>query len=58
MIYDWLVVGFVFACLWIFWLWLTALFDWITNYQHPIHSSPDTRREDAQARKGKVPSSS
>jgi len=27
MIADWLLVGFVFAVLWLFWLWLCQLFD-------------------------------
>jgi hypothetical protein len=30
---SWLLVGFVFAVLWVFWLWLGFLFDAIGDYQ-------------------------
>lgn len=50
---GYLIVILVWAVLLAFWLWLGALFDWITNYQHPTHTSSATRREAAQATKGK-----
>lgn len=34
MIRDWLIVGFVFSVLWLFWIWLGLLFDAITQYHH------------------------
>ena len=36
MIRDWLVVGFVFAVLWVFWLWLGAVFDAISEYHRAL----------------------
>lgn len=32
MIGDWLIVGSVFFILWLFWLWLGAVFDAISEY--------------------------
>jgi hypothetical protein len=43
MIRDWLIVGFVFAVLWLFWLWLGALFDAINEWHAAL------RREDLSA---------
>ena len=45
MIRDWLVIGFVFAVLWIFWLWLGAVFDAISEWHAAL------RREDSQTTK-------
>ena len=40
---DWAIVGFVFFCLLLFWLWLGQVFDAISDWHAAI------RREDAQA---------
>jgi hypothetical protein len=40
---DWLVVGFVFVVLWLFWIWLGKVFDAISDWHAAV------RREDAQA---------
>ena len=46
---SWLLVGFVFAVLWVFWLWLGFLFDAIGDWQA---AARDARREALEARKG------
>jgi len=43
MMRDWLIVGFVFICLLMFWLWLGQVFDAISDWHAAV------RREDAQA---------
>lgn len=48
---DWLIVGFVFAVLWIFWLWLGFVFDAITEW----HAALKQDGEASKAAKGKVP---
>lgn len=48
----WLIIGLVWAVLWLFWVWLGALFDAISDYHHH-YSKAASNGEDAQATKGK-----
>ena len=49
---SWLVIVLVVVTLWAFWLWLGALFDWISDYHEQARAaksaeapSPDKERE-------------
>jgi hypothetical protein len=37
----WVLLLLVFSSLWLFWAWLSALFDWIHDYQHPELDFPN-----------------
>ena len=53
MIADWLLVGAVFAVLWLFWLWLGVLFDAISDYHHHFkQAAPKQDGEASEAAKG------
>ena len=49
---DWLIVGFVFLVLWLFWLWLGSVFDAITEW----HAALKQDGEASKAAKGTVSS--